>query len=86
MDTQRKDIIALREDVNRLRNKYDEARDRLQDSEDAHGSLESVIEERDSTILDFRSQNGRLNDELAEADCDHIQKHFNELTRTVQTV
>jgi chromosome segregation ATPase len=86
MDTHRKDIIALREDVNRLRDKYDEARDRLQDSEDAHGSLESVFEERDSTILDLRSQNGRLNDELAEAessfatandDRDRIQLHFN---------
>ena len=86
MDTQRKDIIALREDVNRLRDKYDEARDKLRDSEDAYGSLESVIEERDSTILDLRSQNDRLNSELADAelsntaandDRDRIQLHFN---------
>jgi chromosome segregation ATPase len=92
MGTQRKDIIALREDVNRLRDKYDEARDRLQ--EDAYGSLESVIEERESTILDLRSQNDRLNSELAGAelsttaandDRDRIQLHVNELTRTVQT-
>jgi chromosome segregation ATPase len=94
MDTQRKDIIALRGDVNRLRDKYDEAKDRLQDSEDAYGSLESVIEEREPTILDLRSQNDRLNSELADAesstttandDRDPIQLHFNELTRTVQT-
>jgi hypothetical protein len=49
MGTQRKDIIALR-----LRDKYDEARDRLRDSGDAYGSLESAIEERESTILDLR--------------------------------
>jgi len=54
MDTQRKGIIALREDVNRLRDKYDEAIDRLRDSGDAYGSLESAIEERESTILDLR--------------------------------
>ena len=75
--------------MNRLRDKYDEARDRLQDSEDAYSSLESVIRERESTILDLRSQNDRLNSELAEAessttaandDRDRIQ------TITVQTI
>jgi chromosome segregation ATPase len=81
--------------VNRLRDKYDEARDRLQDSEDANGSLDSAIEESESTILNLRSQNDRLHGELADAefsitsanyDRDRIQLSFNELTRTVQTV
>ncbi len=63
----KQDIIALREDVNRLRDKYDEAREKLRDTEDAYGSLESVIDERESTILDLRSQTDRLNSELVDA-------------------
>jgi septal ring factor EnvC (AmiA/AmiB activator) len=64
MDTQRRDIIALREDVTGLRIKYDYARDQLQYNDGTSMAWESALEDKESTILDLRSQNDRLNSDL----------------------
>ena len=74
MDTQRKDVIALKEDVNRLRNKYEDARNQRQYNDDA-------LEEKESAILDF------LNGELLEAETstatanDEAEFQWQELSR-----
>jgi len=60
MDTQRKDVIALKEDVTRLQNKYDDARNQRQYNDDASMAWKSALEEKESAILDLRSQNGEL--------------------------
>jgi chromosome segregation ATPase len=88
LDKQKEDVRVLQEDVDRLRDKYDDAKNRSRDHETDLSTLQETIMDRDGTIQDLRLHTDRLKADLHEAkeatsrvkvERERLQLRFNEL-------